>query len=321
MNAEIGHRRGAIGRCADSVGQEHVLKNVAIVVLTWNQRDVTLRCLESFRHVSYPLTNIVIWDNGSTDGTIDAIRARFPAVTLIPHATNLGVASGRNAAAAHALEKLRPSHLLFLDNDMTVSSGFVERLYEPFEYDPRLGQTEARILMANDPTRINAAGGSTVDFVRGIIRPVGYGEHDGDRVRQPRSCLPNGGATMVRADVFRELCGFDSIFDPYGPEDLDFSFRVRKAGYNALYVPEAVVYHDHARTVEDGEFSESYASNKVRNLLILMRRHASLGQKLGFIFWGAPTGFVRVIFREVRNGNFGIFKGFLSGLRRTMRSE
>ena len=297
------------------------LVDVAIVVLTWHQRDTTLRCLQSIQESGYSLGNVVVWDNGSDDGTIDAINSRFPKVITHRHATNLGVASGRNAAAKVAIDALHPTCLLFLDNDMTVTPGFVDRLFDPFLDDPKLGQTEARILMAGDHGRINAAGGSDVNFVYGTIKPVGYGQPDNGQYDKRRSCVPNGGAMMVRVNVFEELGGFDSIFDPYGPEDLDFSLRTAKAGYSALYVPDSIVYHDHDRSVEGGEFSSVYTANKIRNLLILMRRHATFRQKLAFVFWGAPIGFLRVVTREILKGNFGVIRGFLAGLRGAKRAQ
>ncbi len=113
--------------------------------------------------------------------------------------------------------------------------------------------------------------------------------------------------------MFRLLDGFDTIFDPYGPEDLDFSLRVRRAGYHGMYVPEAVVYHERGRTVEGGSFSEIYTRNKTRHWMILLRRHAPLLQRIGFYVWGAPVGLLRVLFRETMSGNPAALRGMLRG--------
>ena len=80
---------------------------------------------------------------------------------------------------------------------------------------------------------------------------------------------------MVRTDVFQELGGFDERFSPFGPEDLDFSLRAYERGYYALYVPEAVAYHEVSHSFEGGEYTELYARNKARLWLLFMRRHAS----------------------------------------------
>ena len=199
---------------------------------------------------------------------------------------------------------------------MAVTPGFLELLLAPFSDDARLAQTEAKIRLLDDRTRLYAAGGSRIDFLAGQIEPVGYGEIDHGQYDAPVQCIPNGGATLVRLDVFSQLGGFDPVFDPYGPEDLDFSLRVKKAGYYGLYVPRAVVYHAQGRTVDGGGFSESYTYNKASHWLILMRRHASWLQRVTFYCWGAPLGFMRVLIREGRSGNTGALKGLLKSVSR-----
>jgi GT2 family glycosyltransferase len=94
---------------------------------------------------------------------------------------------------------------------------------------------------------------------------------------------------MVRADVFRELAGFDAVFSPTGPEDLDFSLRAYAAGYHALFVPEAVAYHTPSHT-RPTTYS---AALRVRHWIEFSRRHASKGQRLGFILFGLPLMYAR----------------------------
>ena len=285
------------------------IESVAIVILTWNQCEVTLRCIASLVDAGYDCNRVVVWDNGSSDGTTQAVSDAFAGILVHRHPENLGVASGRNAAANLAQQELDPDFIFFLDNDMTVTKGFLELLLAPFSTDTELAQAEPKIRFQEDPTRINSAGGSRINFRAGQIEPVGYGEIDSGQYDLPTRCIPNGGATLVRTAVFRQLGGFDSVFDPYGPEDLDFSLRIKNAGYYGLYVPDAVVYHAHGRTVDGGSFSESYTYNKARHWLILMRRHASWFQRLGFYCWGAPLGVFRVLVREGCRGNAGALKG------------
>lgn len=309
------------GRIDREFVSEAYLETVAIVILTWNQRDTTLRCLGSLADCGYALSRAIVWDNGSADGTVGAIRCSFPDVTVKRSEKNLGVASGRNAAAAVAMEMFRPAYLLFLDNDMLFTPGFVEALLEPFGRERNLAQTTAKILQIEDNRRVNAAGGAAVNFSFGTITPVGYGEIDTGQFDVPRHCLPNGGGTMVRADVFSRLNGFDSVFDPYGPEDIDLSLRARKAGYLSLYIPNAVIYHEHDRSMNDGKFDEVYTSNKLQHWMIILGRHASPAQKLAFYCIGGPVGLIRVAFRELRQGNLSALRGMVSGLRRYLFSR
>jgi GT2 family glycosyltransferase len=278
---------------------------VAVIILTLNQREKTLRCLRSFQAVKHPPYRIVLWDNGSQDGTSEAVRQTFPDVLVHHHATNLGVASGRNAAVALAIEKIKPVYLLFIDNDMTVTPGFLEALVTPLNTGTQLAQTTGKIKDMQDDRRLYGAGGCRLSFWRGNTQHIGYGQLDRGQYDQAKRCIPSGGCMLVRTDIFRELGGFDTTFDPYGPEDLDFGLRVVKAGYYGLYVPHSVVFHETrpGRTFEGGHYTENFAAHRARHWFLLMRRHAPIYQQLGFWFLGAPYLLATLMIREGKKGN------------------
>lgn len=277
-----------------------------------NQREKTLRCLESLLASRELPFRTILWDNGSRDGTAEAVKARLPQVFVHHHPENLGVASGRTAAAQLSIRDYGATHLLFLDNDMLVERGFVGALYRPFRDDPKLGQTQAKLRFMHDRQRLNDGGGARINFVFWRVKPVGYGEIDRGQYDRPKNCVSCGGAMMVRADVFQELGGFDARFDPFGPEDLDFSLRLQESGYIARYVPQAVAYHEVSHTFGRG-YSEEYARHKSRQWRTFMQRHASAAEKLGFFLLGAPYLAVRAVLREGRRGNFGAIRGLVRG--------
>jgi GT2 family glycosyltransferase len=291
---------------------------VAIIVLTINQRETTLSVLQSFG-TDLLRWRCLVWDNGSTDGTEEAIRSAFPQVDVHHHERNLGVASGRNAAATLAVSRFSPEFLLFLDNDMIVTPGFVDALLEPLLRDPRVGQTQAKLLYMHDPTRLNDGGGCRINFLLGQTRPVGCGEVDRGQYDRVAPCISCGGAMMVRAALFEELGGFDTIFDPFGPEDIDFSLRLQKRGYRALYVPGAVAFHAVSHTFGEGGYSQPYARSKARLWLRFLARHGTPLQKLGFALIGAPAIALRMCVREILRGNPGAIFGSLRGLLDAVR--
>lgn len=286
---------------------------VAAIILTLNQRDKTLECLSSLLELEEPQFNVVVWDNGSKDSTVESVQKLFPQVLVHYSPSNLGVASGRNAAAELAIQAFNPTHLLFLDNDMLVEPGFVTALLEPFAQDDGLGQTQAKLRFMNDRQRLNDGGGAKINFVLWQITPVGFGEIDRGQHDTMKPCISCGGAMMVRRDVFEKLNGFDPIFDPFGPEDLDFSLRLQKAGHRALYVPQAVAYHVVSHTFGRG-YSENYTRHKSRHWFTFMRRHAPPLQQLGFFLFGAPILAIRVLLREGRKGNLGALRGLARGI-------
>jgi GT2 family glycosyltransferase len=294
------------------------IDKVAIVILTWNRREETLRCLSSLISANYKPEQIIVWDNGSEDGTKEAIGKLFPTINCHYHPTNLGVASGRNAASQLARKVLDPDFLLFLDNDTEVTHGFLEKLIEPFRHDESLAQTTGKIRFSDDRKRLNSAGGIKVRFFTGKIEAVGYGEIDKGQYDIPGFCLPAGGATLVKTEVFFSLGGFDPAFDPYGPEDLDFALRVRQSGHHALYIPDALVYHERERFIDAGTITEEFAGKKVQHWMILIGKHATPIQRLGFYSCGLTMALFRIVFRVIFSGNTAPLKGMICGFKKTI---
>ena len=286
---------------------------IIVLVLTHNQKDKTIECLSSLIADQGLPFKILVWDNGSQDGTLPAVKTAFPEVWAHYCETNLGVAEGRNASAQMAINRFGATHLLFLDNDILVESDFIQSLYEPFLIDERMGQTQAKLRFMHDRSLINDGGGARISFVFWRVKPVGFGELDQGQYDIPHPCISCGGAMMVRSNLFQQLNGFDPLFGPFGPEDLDFSLRLQKAGYKAMYIPKAVGYHQVSHTFGAG-YSEEYARHKSRHWLFFMRRHASVWQKIGFYFFGAPVLAIQVFIREARRGNLRAIRGLVQGI-------
>ncbi len=290
---------------------------ITVVILTINQREQTLRCLSHLleQHRESSEFAVLVWDNGSTDGTVSAVLAAYPDVICRTSEMNLGVAGGRNAAAAAAVDEFGADLLLFLDNDMVVTQDFVSALAKPFATDRHsiIGQTQAKLRLAESPEVLNDGGGFMLQFWLGRTRPVGYGEIDTGQFDRRSKCISCGGAMMVRTDVFQMLGGFDEAFNPFGPEDLDFSLRLQKAGFEAWYIPEAMAYHDVNHTFSSGNYSESYARHRARHWLRLMYRHARIVDWIGFVLVGVPVIALRVLLREGLKGNFAALRGLILG--------
>ena len=290
---------------------------IAVVILSFNQREQTLRCLHHLlacAAVEDPF-DVLLWDNGSIDATAEAVEARFSSILVHRCPSNLGVARGRNAAARLALEAFEPTLLLFLDNDIVVREGFVAALTKPFlaPQGKKVGQTQAKLRLADQPDLLNDGGGCRIQFWLGRTRPVGYGEVDRGQYDSPARCVACGGAMMVRAGLFRDLGGFDENFSPFGPEDIDFSLRLQEAGWEAWYIPAAVGFHDVNHTFGASGFSEDYAAHRAQHWLTLMSRHASLLDWAGFMLIGVPLIAGRVLVREMRKGNVAALRGLARG--------
>ena len=120
---------------------------VAIIVLTWNQRDLTLDCLASLAEMDYPedRLQVIVVDNGSRDGTAAAVRERYPHVTVLENGDNLGFAEGNNVGIRHALQG-PAEYIMLLNNDTVVDRQMLAELLTVMEQHPEVGIVGPKML-------------------------------------------------------------------------------------------------------------------------------------------------------------------------------
>jgi GT2 family glycosyltransferase len=277
---------------------------VVAVVLTLNQKADTLRCLRSFQAVAYPELEIVIVDNGSEDGTVEAVRTEFPNVRLVVRPENEGAAQGRNRGIDYANEHIAYDYLLFVDNDTEAAPNFLSLLVEDLEQYPQVGFGSPKIYQMEGENVLDDAGGCDVNFYTGSTAKRGYGEVDRgqyDIPVDPRR-IPAGPCVLVRRAVIDKCDGYDVAYDPFGLEDLDFTLRGRRHGFTFRFVPGAHIYHKGNRTGFTG-YDARFAAVKGRNLRRFVRRHATPFQRFCFNALLPVLG-VRTVLREAMRGNF-----------------
>lgn len=258
---------------------------VAIIILTYNQKEKTLRCLQSCRNISGVDYKIFLWDNGSEDDTWESINKKFPQVIAYYSENNIGVAAGRNTCAKKAL-KFDPEFLLFLDNDVIVEDNFLCLLTRDL-IESGYAIASPKIKFIGNPKYLYGAGGLDVVFKKGKSQHIGYHEIDEGQYDLLDFPIPSGGCLLVRTEVFNELNGFDEVFSPYGPEDIDFAFRASRRKYKTLFVPQAVIYHEPVPS-KTAQISFKYAFRRIYHWLIILKRHGTLSDLFLFTFIYGP---------------------------------
>jgi hypothetical protein len=263
---------------------------LGVVVLNWNGKDVTLRCLESIARSACPPDQIVVVDNASTDGSADAIRGAFPQVTVIVNDSNLGFAEGNNVGMRFLLERAFDLVML-LNNDTVLDPQALCELKRAADAQPAAAYGAAIYELAA-PGALWYGGGS-------ISRLTLDARHDTapERARgAPRATdFVTGCCLMFRADALRSIGLLDKDFFAYY-EDVDWCLRARASGGNLLYVPSASVRHDVSHTFRSAgpgyrqvaQYSWAQSRPLVlylayRNRLLLARKHAASWLHLGFL--------------------------------------
>src|SRR5689334_10557014 len=131
---------------------------VYVVVLNWNARDETLRCLESLTWVRYPRLKVIVVDNGSNDHSVAAVRSRFPNLEVIANPDNLGYAGGNNIGISRALRQ-GAEYVLVLNNDAKLAVDAVdEAVATAKSLGPRVGVVGMAIYEANNPEQVYCYG-------------------------------------------------------------------------------------------------------------------------------------------------------------------
>lgn len=242
---------------------------VSIVTLNWNQAEVTCDLLASLARVTYPRVEVLVVDNGSAPRDVALLSAVFPRPRLIRSPKNLGFTGGNNLGMRLA----RGEYVLLLNNDTEVEPGFLEPLVAALEADPRVGAASPKIRYFHEPARIQYAGGTAVDELRGQARWIGTGEVDrGQHDVSGETELGHGAALLIRRRVLEEvgLLGED-YFIYY--EEIDFGTRLRRAGWRARYVAESTVWHKESLSM--GKASPTKAYYLTRNRVLYLRRNAA----------------------------------------------
>jgi len=202
---------------------------VCCVVLTWNDRDNLAECLESMAKLTYPNLEIIVSDNGSTDGTVELVKAHYPDVVLLENGRNLFWAGGNNVGIERALDD-GADYIMLLNNDIVVDPKMVGALINVGESDPRIGMLGPKIYYYGDDRRLWYAGGEVLLW-RGIARHIGIREiDDGQYDEVVTTGYITGCALMVKREVVERIGLVDPVYVAYG-EDMDWSYRARLAGY------------------------------------------------------------------------------------------
>jgi GT2 family glycosyltransferase len=247
------------------------------VVLNWNGRADTLRCLQSLMEVEHADLGVVCVDNGSSDGSQQEIRDRFPEVTLIEAGANLGYSAGNNLGIRHALQH-GARWVALVNNDATVGSDFIEGFELAARARTRAGILAGKVYFADRPETIWFAGQRVSELLGYSGRPRGYGRPDGPRYG---AIVKTGRAVGALMAISREALDAVGLLDEQlfaYVEDVDWALRVRSAGFEVVFAPGARAWHAVSASTGGEAASTHTLYYGVRNTVTVLERRRSLGR-------------------------------------------
>ena len=209
----------------------------SIIIPNWNGAHHLPVCLEALRAQTYPHREVILVDNGSTDGSQALVTEQYPEVRLLALESNLGLTGGNNAGFRAAQGEI----LISLNNDTQADRGFVEALVTALLEHAEAGMAAAKMLLFDRRDTLHSAGdGYGVD---GIPFNRGVWQRDEGQFDEPGWIFGGcGGAVAYRRAMLDDIGLFDESFFMYC-EDVDLNWRAQLAGWHCWYTPGAVVYH------------------------------------------------------------------------------
>jgi len=293
---------------------------IAVVVLNWNSHEMTAECIRSLRATDGPDFEILVVDNGSTDGSVEILPQEFPQITVLPQERNLGFAAGCNVGMRHALAN-DAEYVLLLNNDTVVAPDFIREMVTAIENDPRIGAVCPKIYFADEPEMIWYAG-ADFSLWTGTAKHRGWKEVDRGQFDRPKGITQaTGCAMLVRCSSLRDVGLLDEQFWAYA-EDLDWSVRFLKRGYRLAFAPKASLWHCCGATAVKSMGAGSQAIRQffsTRNMVLVARKHLRWWQIPSYMLGFGITHILLYTALRLWRCDFqaflAIYKGLAQGLR------
>lgn len=289
---------------------------VFIIVLTWNNLRDTGECLESVRQLDYGNYEIILVDNGSTDGSIRVLEKEYPEIILLKNSANLGFALGNNRGIEKALER-GCDFIFLLNNDTTLDRDCLSKLVGLAISDPGIGIVGPKIYLFKEPSIVWYAGGEilfrdAISVTRGLFKKDRPSYNSMREVSFITAC-----AMLVNRKAIEQVGLLDPEYISY-LEDTDWCWRIKRKGFRLVYLPSARVYHKVSRSFGNTAYNEKTMYLMGRNAVLFVKKYGSVTRWLKFItfFWlSIIYAFPREVIKRNHKAVFAKIRGFFDGIR------
>lgn len=287
---------------------------VAAIVVNFNGKEITRQAVASLRRMTYPRFDLVVVDNGSTDGSKEALAAELPDLRQERIEVNRGSSAGYAYGFAWAFDH-GYDYVLLLNNDIEVEPDLLDELVRAAERDPRIGCVGPKCLFHGDRERLWSAGG-VLRFRNAVTSERGYGEIDrGQFDADAEVDYVNGCAILIRRAAAEAAGGWDPVYF-ICVDDADFCTRAKAKGFRCVYAHRAVLYHMVAYTT--GGYGAARNFQWGKSTAIYVKRYANPWQWLSFLAFTVaafPVAWLRELLRGNQAAAVAKLKGIRAGLR------
>ncbi len=221
--------------------------DLTVSVISADNLPLLLPCLESIFHRTHEVDlEVYVVDNASSDGTSEEVRHRFPQIKIIRNEKRLGFSTNNNMV----LKRGTGRYLMLLNDDTKLLEGALDRLVEFADAHPRVGAVGSALLNADGSPQPSSA-----RFPHPVVEAFwpatkwsnGPQETDDEAFEVDSVC---GAAMLVRREVVEQVGGLDTDFDPIYSEEVDWCYRIKRAGWSIYTLPQSQVIHYGSQTMD-----------------------------------------------------------------------
>ena len=267
---------------------------VAIIILTWNKKEYVLTLLGCIKELDYKNYDVIVVDNASEDGTVEALRKSYPDVHIIVNSENLGGTGGFNTGMKYALGKDVYDYLWLLDNDVEVDTQALSKLVDVIESSKEIAIAGSAMYDLTDKDKLLELG-YFIELEKGRFInnvPDESTEQEYTIVDSVSSC-----SLCVSTQAISDVGIWDESFFIYC-DDVDWNIRFGQKGYKTASVPSSKIWH--VPWLFKIGFTTAYYSN--RNMMYLMSKHIPFPKRILSISY-KELSLIILSFRLLKSGD------------------
>jgi GT2 family glycosyltransferase len=283
--------------------------SVSIVILNYNGEKIIGECLKAAFSQDYKNYKVYFADNASTDNSVEYVKKNFPKAIISKADKNQGVSGGTD----FAIRSTDTDLVGFVSNDVIIAKSWLRVMVETINRFPKTGIIGGLNYFYGTDRIFSSI---CTRFINPLYknRTVGY-NMTLKQVNIPRKPvhmdIANGCCYMVRKQAFLDAGGFDKEFFCYYEDD-DFSYKVKKKGYDVLFAPKAVAYHKDGFTLK--KFTYSLGYHCFRNRIIISRRHYGILSNIILYLYEFPLHILYNLSVAISKKDFAVMRGTLQGI-------
>jgi GT2 family glycosyltransferase len=225
--------------------------DVSIIIVNWNTKELLLDCLSSvFKTVKGIAFEVWLVDNASNDGSVEAVKSRYPAMNIIENSKNVGFAAANNLVFA----RMKGRYALLLNTDTVLTNEAVKEIYDFMESDPQVGMACGQLLNSDGSKQNSIANFPSLPSLlcNETLLRILFPEKFPSKRREYQSPIEIdsgiGACLMVRKKAIDEIGFFDERYFFFF-EETDWAYRMKQGGWKVYFVPTARIYHAQGKSV------------------------------------------------------------------------